>query len=106
MVEPKYTARHAVESKVGSVPGWEEFLVCTGFHFISQLKKDVPATIVYPEHDDSGLQRKVQRFIEALLGIPSQCVKALALLIKEPRVAKPLLTAVRLLASSFPPLHL
>ena len=57
-----------VESKVGSVHGWEDLLVCTGFHFISQIKKDVPATIVFPEHDDSGLQRKCQKHIEALLG--------------------------------------
>ena len=68
LVEPKYTARQMVESKVGSVHGWEELLACTGFHFISQIKKDVPATIVFPEHDDSGLQRKAQKYIDALLG--------------------------------------
>ena len=68
LVEPKYTARHSVESKVGSVHGWEELLASTGFHFISQMKKDVPATIVFPEHDDSGLQRRAQKYIEALLG--------------------------------------
>ena len=68
LVEPKYTARHSVESKVGSVHGWEELLASTGFHFISQIKKDVPATIVFPEHDDSGLQRRAQKYIEALLG--------------------------------------
>lgn len=71
--------RQTVESKVGSVHGWEEFLACTGFHFISQIKKDVPATIVFPEHDDSGLQRKAQKQIEALLGrrllsVSSQCI--------------------------------
>ena len=68
LVEPKYITRQAVESKVGSVHGWEELLVCTGFHFISQIKKDIPATIVFPEHDDSGLQRKCLKHIEALLG--------------------------------------
>ena len=68
VVEPKYTARQAVESKVGMVPGWEEVLSCTGFHFISQIKKDIPATIVFPDHDDSGLQKKCQRHLEALLG--------------------------------------
>ena len=54
--------------QVGSVLGWEELLACTGFHFISQVKKDVPPAIVFPEHDDSGIQRKAQKQIEALLG--------------------------------------
>ena len=66
--EPKCTARQSIESKIGTVHGWEELLSCTGFHFISQLKKEVPATIVFPEHDDSGLLRKCQKHLEALLG--------------------------------------
>ena len=69
VVAPRYTTRQVVESKVGSVHGWEELLVCTGFHFISQIKKGVPATIVFPEHDDSGLQSKCQEHVDALLGM-------------------------------------
>lgn len=93
VVEPKYSTRQAVERKVGVVPGWEELLTATGFHFIYQIKKDVPATIVYPEHDDSGIQRKCQKQLEALLNIP-HCLRALASLTKQPMVAKPLLTVV------------
>ena len=93
LVEPKYTSRHAVESKVGTVHGWEEMLTYTGFHFIGPMK-DVPATIVFPEHDDSGLQRKAQKHLEALLGIPSHCLKALAPLSKHPEVVQPLVDAV------------
>ena len=92
-VEPKYTSRQTIESKVGSVHGWEELLTYTGFHFIGPMK-DVPATIVFPEHDDSGLQRKAHKQIEALLGIPAPSLKALASLSKHPSVARGLLTAV------------
>lgn len=93
LVEPKYTSRQVVESKVGTVHGWEETLTYTGFHFIGPMK-DVPATIVFPEHDDSGLQRKAQKHLEALLGIPSPCLKALASLSKHPEVVQPLVDAV------------
>ncbi len=92
-VEPKYTSRDSVVSKVGSVRGWQELLTCTGFHFIGAMK-EVPATIVFPEHDDSGLQRKAQKHLEALLGIPVQSLKALSTLSRHPGVAKGLLTAV------------
>lgn len=84
VVEPKYTTRQAVESKVGSVHGWEELLECTGFHFISQIKKDVPATIVFPEHDDSSLQRKCQKHIEALLGTSTHFTHPLFLTLPPP----------------------
>lgn len=94
-VEPKYTARQSVESKIGTVHGWEELLSCTGFHFISQLKKDVPATIVFPEHDDSGLLRRCQKHLEALLGLPPPCLKTLASLSKNPSIARCLLATLR-----------
>lgn len=66
--EPKVANRSTIESKLGSVNGWEELLSCNGFHFISPMKKDMSATIVFPEHDDSGLQKRTRRSIEALLG--------------------------------------
>ena len=91
--EPKYTSRRGIESKVGSVQGWEELLTCIGFQFIGAMK-EVPATIVFPEHDDSGLQRKAHKHLEALLGIPAQSLKALSTLSKFPNVAKGMLTAV------------
>ena len=94
-MEPKYTARQNIESKIGTVHGWEELLSCIGFHFISQLKKDVPATIVFPEHDDSGLFRKCQKHLEALLGLPPPCLKALASLSKSPSIARCLLATLR-----------
>ena len=93
LVEPKYTSRQVVESKVGTVRGWEDMLTYTGFHFIGPMK-DVPATIVFPEHDDSGLQRKAQKHLEALLGLPSPCLSALASLSKHPEVVQPLVDAV------------
>ena len=93
VVEPKYSTRQAVERKVGVVPGWEELLTATGFHFIYQIKKDVPATIVYPEHDDSGIQRRCQRQLEALLNIP-HCLRSLACLSTHPASARPILAAV------------
>ena len=93
MVEPKYSTRQAVERKVGAVPGWEELLMATGFHFIYQIKKDVPTTIVYPEHDDSGIQRKCQEQLEALLNIP-HCLRPLSSLAKHPPASRPLLATV------------
>lgn len=93
VVEPKYTTRQSVERKVGVVPGWEELLTATGFHFIHQIKKDVPATVVYPEHDDSGIQHKCQHQLEALLSIP-HCLRSLSILIKHPASARPALAAV------------
>ena len=96
MVDPKYTTQQTVESKLGtSVHGWKELLESTGFHFINPVKKDVSTTIVFPEHDDSGLQRKTQKYIEALLGVPPACLKGLAALCKYMEVGKPLLTTVR-----------
>ena len=92
-MEPKYITRQYVESEVGSVLGWEEFLTSTGFHFIGGVK-EVSATVVYPLHDDSGLQRKAQEHLEALLGIPAPSLKALSTLSKFPEVAKGMLTAV------------
>ncbi len=92
-MEPKYTSRQSIESKVGSVQGWQELLTCTGFHFINAMK-EVPATIVFPEHDDSGLQRKAQKHLEALLGIPAQSLKALSTLCRQPAIAKGFLSAV------------
>ena len=96
---------------VSSVHGWEDLLSANGFHFIGQVKKDVPATIVFPEHDDSGLQRRTHKHIEALLGewvelggcrytntydagIPPNCLKALAALSKHPEAGWPLYSAV------------
>lgn len=93
-MEPKYTSRQTIESKVGTVHGWEELLTCTGFHFIGPMK-DVPATIVFPEHDDSGLQRKANKHIEALLGLPSPSLKALGPLSKHSSIAQRLHGAVR-----------
>ena len=93
MVEPKYSTHQAVERKVGVVPGWEELLMATGFHFIYQIKKDVPTTIVYPEHDDSGIQRRCQQQLEALLNIP-HCLRPLSSLAKHPPAARPLLATV------------
>lgn len=66
--EPKVANRATIESKLGSVNGWEELLTCNGFHFINSVKKDMPSTIVFPEHDDSGLQKKTHKAIESLLG--------------------------------------
>lgn len=93
MVEPKYSTHQAVERKVGVVPGWEELLMATGFHFIYQIKKDVPTTIVYPEHDDSGIQRRCQQQLEALLNIP-HCLRPLSSLAKHPPAARPLLATL------------
>ena len=93
LAEPKYTSRQAVEVKVGRVQGWEDLLSCTGFHFIGPMK-DVPATIVFPEHDDSGLQRRAMRHLEALLGLPRGCLQALIALSKQAEVAAPILNAV------------
>jgi hypothetical protein len=93
--EPKIAHRSTIEAKVGAVNGWEELLSCNGFHFISQIKKDVQATIVFPEHDDSGLQKKTHRAIEALLGLPSPCLSSLSTLSKHPIIARPLLSAVK-----------
>ena len=93
-MEPKYSTQQAVERKVGAVPGWEELLKATGFHFIHPIKKDVPTTIVYPEHDDSGIQRKCQQQLEALLSIP-HCLRPLASLSKHPSSASPVLASVR-----------
>ena len=67
--EPKVANRNTIESKLGSVEGWEELLACNGFHFINSSKKEIPSTIVFPEHDDSGLQKKTHKAIEALLGM-------------------------------------
>lgn len=78
---------------MGGVEGWQDLLSYTGFHFIGAMK-EVPATIVFPEHDDSGLQRKAMRHLEALLGLPQPCLFALATLSRRPDVATPLLTAV------------
>ena len=80
-LEPKYSTQQAVERKVGAVPGWEELLTATGFHFIHAVKKDMPTTIVYPEHDDSGIQRKCQQQLESLLSIP-HCLRPLSSLCK------------------------
>ena len=77
------------------------------------------STIVFPEHDDSGLQKKTHRSIEALLGVcvrvhvckqisytlslsycffftglPSPCLKSFSILCKHPSIARPLLAAV------------
>lgn len=93
--EPKIASRSTIESKVGSINGWEELLTCNGFHFISPLKKDMQSTIVFPEHDDSGLQKKTHRSIEALLGLPSACLKSFSILCKHPSIARPLLAAIR-----------
>ena len=93
LAEPKYTPQQAVEAKIGSVQGWQDFLSYTGFHFIGAMK-DVPSTIVFPEHDDSGLQRKALRHLEALLGLPQACLLALCTLSKRQDVASPLLSAV------------
>lgn len=93
LIEPKYSTQQAVERKVGVVPGWEELLMATGFHFIHGVKKDMPTTIVYPEHDDSGIQRKCQQQLDALLNIP-HCLKSLSLLSKHPSAAIPIITSV------------
>lgn len=92
-MEPKYSTHQAVERKVGVVPGWEELLSATGFHFIHQIKKDVPATIVYPEHDDSGIQRKCQLQLEAMLNVP-HCLKPLSSLVKHKKSAPSILASV------------
>jgi hypothetical protein len=94
VMEPKYSTQQAVERKVGVVPGWEELLRATGFHFIHPIKKDVPTTIVYPEHDDSGIQRRCQLQLEALLSIP-HCLRPLSSLSRHPAVALPVLTALQ-----------
>lgn len=96
LAEPKYTSQQAVEAKVCGVEGWQDLLSYTGFHFIGAMK-EVPATIVFPEHDDSGLQRKAMRHLEALLGLPYSCLYALATLSKRQDVASPLLVAVSLI---------
>ncbi|XP_003387135.1 PREDICTED: tetratricopeptide repeat protein 28 [Amphimedon queenslandica] len=93
--EPKVANRTTIESKLGSVSGWEELLGCNGFCFINPVKKDMPATIVFPEHDDSGLQKKTHKAIEALLGIPIPCLVSLSKLCKYPLVARPLFTAIK-----------
>ena len=77
---------------MGGVEGWQDLLSYTGFHFIGAMK-EVPATIVF-QHDDSGLQHKAMRHLEALLGLPQPCLFALATLSRHPDVAAPLLTAV------------
>ena len=66
--EPKYVAKTAVEQKVSPVHGWQELLSSVGFHIIEHVKKEVPPMIFYPDHDDSGMQRKCRRHIESLLG--------------------------------------
>ena len=66
--EPKVANRSTIESKVGSINGWEDLLSCNGFHFIDPVRKDMQATIVFPEHDDSGIQKRTHRTIEGLLG--------------------------------------
>ena len=104
IMEPKYSTRQAVERKVGAVLGWEELLMATGFHFIHQIKKDVPATIVYPEHDDSGIQRRCQQQLEALLNIP-HCLRALSSLTRHPASALPTLNTVSHLSPSLHPPH-
>ena len=93
LAEPKYTLHKTVEGKMVGIQAWDDLLSYIGFHFIGQMK-DVPATIVFPEHDDSGLQRRALRYLEALLGLPHSCLRPLAILSKHPQVATPLFSAV------------
>lgn len=58
--KPKHTSLQTVEDRMGRTTGWQDLLSCVGFHFIGAMK-DVPATIVFPEHDDSGLLAKAVR---------------------------------------------
>lgn len=65
--DPKYITKMSVEQKVGPVHGWQDLLTNIGFHMIEHMKKDVPPMIFFPDHDDSGLQRKCRRHLESLL---------------------------------------
>lgn len=67
-MDPKYITKTSVEQKVGPVHGWQELLSSVGFHVIEHVKKEVPPMIFFPDHDDSGMQRKCRRHIESLLG--------------------------------------
>ena len=64
--EPKYVAKTSVEQKVGPVHGWQELLSSVGLHIIEHVKKEVPPMIFFPDHDDSGMQRKYRQHIESL----------------------------------------
>ena len=103
LTEAKYTSQQTVEGKMVGIKGWEDLLSFTGFHFIGQTK-DVPATIVFPEHDDSGLQRRTLRYLEALLSLPQTCLHALAVLSRQPWVAAPLFCAVSMCPGIWHPL--
>lgn len=57
-----------MEQQIGPVPGWKELLKSIGFHFIGQISRDVPSTVIFPEHDDSNMLWKCKKCIEAMLG--------------------------------------
>ena len=67
ITDPKYTLEHVLEQKIGPVPGWKELLKSIGFHFIGQISRDVPSTIIFPEHDDSNMLQKCKKSINTLL---------------------------------------
>ena len=67
-MDPKYTSEQMIDKKIGPVPGWKELLKSVGFHFISPISRDVPSTVIFPEHDDSHVQRRCRKFIDSLLG--------------------------------------
>ena len=66
--EPKYVATTSIEQEVSPVHGWQDLLSSVGFHIIEHVKKEMPPMIFFPDHDDSGMQRKCQRHSESLLG--------------------------------------
>lgn len=92
--DPKYTSEQSLEQKMGPVPGWRELLKCAGFHFISQISRDVPNTVIFPEHDDSNMLRRCRKYIESMLNLPQGGLSSLQHLVKQPAVGKAVLAAL------------
>lgn len=65
--DAKCMLEQVLDQKIGPVPGWRELLKSVGFHFIGQISRDVPSTIIFPEHDDSNMLMKCKKYIDALL---------------------------------------
>lgn len=93
LAEPKHISQEAVEAYVGGIEGWQDLFTAAGFDFVAATKEE-PASVAYPEHDDSGVQERAMCHLEAILGLPKSCLRALATLSKQPDAAPPLLTAV------------
>ncbi|XP_066144838.1 tetratricopeptide repeat protein 28 [Euwallacea fornicatus] len=95
-----YTTQKSIENKVGTITGWKELLMSVGFRF-EPASNGIPSSVFFPQSDPDERLTQCSASLQALLGLSTISIQALAKLTANSDVADDIIAVIQSSLSQF-----